>query len=196
MNAEVATHEPFSPRSEVGPYRSAQYFELPDEPRYELLFGRLHMAPSPSSRHQRVVLLLSEIFLRAARQSGGKVLTAPIDVVISDHSVVQPDLLYVSGGRRSIIQDRVVGVPDLIVEVISHGTARRDRGEKLRLYADAGVKEYWLVDPVNRYIDFLIGHEGAFEVILAEDDRYRSPLFPEIHIHLADFWQEIDGMEL
>ena len=128
----------------------------------------------------------------AARRSDAVVLGAPTDTVLADHSVVQPDLLYISAARRHIVKERVEGAPELVVEILSTKTTRRDRVEKLKLYAESGVKEYWLVDPVGRQIDFLVCHEGRFRIVLARDERYQSEVLPEIQLDLGELWREVD----
>ncbi len=123
---EIST-EPVAPFAEPGPYRAADYMALPDQPRCELIHGRLYVSPSPTPYHQTVLLLLSEIFLSAARKTGGAAYVAPLDVYLSDETVVQPDVLYVSRVNRGVIQDWIRGAPDHVVEVASPSTSRRDR---------------------------------------------------------------------
>ena len=115
-----------------------------------------------------------------------------MDVVLSEHSVVQPDLLYITSERRSIVKENVEGAPDLVVEVISPQSVRRDRVEKLRLYAEANVREYWVVDPVERTFGFFVNHDGTFHVAVPLDDQYQSEVLSEIRINLAEFWGEVD----
>ncbi len=181
----------FSPFSDVGPYRAADYWQLPEGAPIELIRGRFVMSPSPVPLHQIVLLLLAEHFLNIARKSGGIALFAPMDVVLSDDTILQPDLLYVAPHRRTIIKQRVEGPPDLVIEIIS-GTSRRDRVEKLDLYARYEVGEYWIVDPEAQLFDFLVNEGGRFVVNSPVADRYQSPLLPEVEIQLADFWREVD----
>ena len=192
MIAEALAQEPLGPRSGLGPYRRPDYERLPDEPRHELLYGRLYVTPSPTARHQTVSLLLSHRLDALAREIGGMVFTAPLDVALADHTVVQPDLLYLSPERQHRVQERVEGAPDLAIEIISPRTARRDRGEKLRAYAELGVQEYWIVDPAARQIEFLTNRDGRFQVELPLDGVYRSPLLPGIVLDLVDLWGEVD----
>ncbi|HVT14914.1 MAG TPA: Uma2 family endonuclease [Thermoanaerobaculia bacterium] len=126
-----------------------------------------------------------------ARRSGGFAGLAPLDVVMADHSVVQRDVIYVSAERLPIVGERIEGVPDLLVEVLSPGTARRDRGEKLKLYAESGVPEYWILDAAERQIEFLVNRNGSFVVALPVDGVYRSQALPEVLLDLADFWGEV-----
>jgi Uma2 family endonuclease len=124
-------------------------------------------AASPVFAHQIATTRLTVLLDRVARDAhAGVVCVSPIDVVLDRDNaiVVQPDIVFVSRARRTIIRDRVEGAPDLVVEVISASTARRDRGAKLRLYQRYGVRECWLVTP----------DEWTIEVIeLTPDTRHR-----------------------
>lgn len=191
MSIALLDESPLAPPAELGPYRRRDYEALPDDPRCELILGRFYLSPSPSPLHQVVALILWKRFDRIAESSGGLALAAPLDVFLEDHSVVQPDVIYASASRRSLVGERVEGAPDLIVEVLSCGTARRDRGEKLSLYAESGVREYWIVDPLERQIEFLVNEDRRFVVSVPLGDEYRSPALPEIRLSLADFWREV-----
>jgi Uma2 family endonuclease len=193
VSIEILTESLLSPSSALGPYRHADYLTLPDELRCELIFGRVYLTPSPYVPHQFVVLLVACRLEAIARQSGGLVLCAPIDVQLAEHSTVQPDIIYLSLEHKGRARTTVEGPPDLIVEVISRSTARRDRGEKLRLYAEAGVHEYWIVDPAAREISFFVNRGGRFEVALALDALYRSEALPEITLDLGDLWHELES---
>ena len=89
---------------------------------------------------------------------------APVDVVLADDVIVQPDLLWIAEERiRSIVGARVTGIPDLVVEILSPGTARRDRTKKSEVYARFGAREYWLVDPKERSVEIRTLKGGNFE---------------------------------
>jgi Uma2 family endonuclease len=193
MSVALLQEPPLVPPSDLGPYRLADYESLPDEPRCELLFGRLYVSPSPSLLHQVVVSLLWRALHDTARAAGGRAFLAPLDIVMVDHSVVQPDVVYLSPEAVAMAQkSRIEGVPDLLVEVLSPGTARRDRGEKLLLYAQSGVREYWIVDPVERQIEFLVNKSGEFTVALPEAGEHRSPVLPGLHLDIVDLWRQVD----
>jgi Uma2 family endonuclease len=183
--------EAFSPFSDVGPYRAADYWQLPEGVPVELIKGRFVVSPSPNVLHQTIIGLLLENLLAAARKTGSKAIVSPMDVTLSDDTILQPDLLYVSKPRRHIIKQRVEGPPDLAIEIIS-GTSRRDRVEKLDLYARYGVAEYWIVEPQAQHIEFLVNESGRFVVQSPVDDRYVSPRLPEIQLQLTSFWREVD----
>jgi len=188
---EYESESPATPRSGLGPYRAGDYFALPDEPRCELLYGRLLVTPAPSVRHQDVVLRLAAILLAHERSRGGRTIVSPVDVVLAEHTVVQPDVVFVRAERERIVRDRVEGAPDLVVEVLSPGTARRDLGEKLRLYAEAGVGEYWIVDPTARTFELLENRDGAFLLRLPEAGVYRSAAVAGLELDVEAFWREL-----
>jgi Uma2 family endonuclease len=148
------------------------------------------MTPSPTPLHQWVVAALYRVLQKAAETSGGSVYFAPLDVTLFDHSVVQPDLLYM---RRGVIPERIAEAPDLVVEVLSPTAPRRDRNEKMLLYAQSGVREYWIVDPAARHIEFLVNTSGVFTVVLPTDDVYQSPELPEVRIDLVQSWRGVDA---
>ncbi len=180
------------PVIEIGPYRVLDYDRLPNEPRCELVFGRLYVTPSPFLPHQVVSTELVLRLHRIARDAGGLLFHAPSDVVLADHSVVQPDLVYVSASRLAILGNRVEGAPDLVVEILSQSTARLDRGRKMDLYAASGIGEYWLVTPEKRQIEFLVNRGGAFVPVPPAAAIYRSPAVPELHLDVVDFWRSVD----
>lgn len=181
----------FSPTVGRGPYRAKDYWELPDGAPYELMRGEFVLSPAPRSSHQMIVVLLAELFSAISRKSGGTTLIAPADVVLSDSTIVQPDLLYVAKERRGIVGNRVNGPPDLVVEVVSEGSERRDRIEKFATYAEYSVPEYWIVDQSAQWIEFLILKDGQYVVTQPADGRYQSPRLPEVAIDLANFWKEV-----
>ena len=194
-NPNVAVHyeidSPAAPRSGLGPYREGDYVALPEEPRCELLYGHLVVTASPDARHQDVLVRLVRTLLDRADRSGARLLVAPMDVRLAEHSVVQPDLLLVTAARAAIVRRRVEGAPDLAIEILSPATARRDRGEKLRLYLESGVAEYWIVDPEARTIEHQIAIEGSFVVRLPVDGRYRSAAIEGLELDLEAFWKAI-----
>jgi len=114
-------------------------------------------------------------------------------VELADHSIVQPDVVYVSAGSRAVLGRRVEGAPDLVIEILSPATARRDRGEKLALYAQSGIREYWIVDHELRQLEFLVNEAGRFVIALPVAGEYRSPSLAEIHLDLAKLWREVES---
>lgn len=119
------------------------------------------------------------------------VLDAPFDVVLTQHDVVQPDLLFLSEARRGqITETHLQGAPDLVVEILSPSTRERDLLVKKALYARHGVREYWIVDPREKTIEVLIPSEEGFTLhgLFLEDDTLDSPLLPGFHPPLKDIF--------
>ncbi len=118
-----------------------------DGKRYEAIGGHLYVTPAPRTRHQWVTMSLVRELLPLL-SGHGRLFTAPVGVEFVDtEEGVQPDLLFVSADRLKIIRELTIqGPPDLVIEILSPGTARRDRGVKLDLYRRQGVAEYWIVD--------------------------------------------------
>ncbi|MCR4403167.1 MAG: Uma2 family endonuclease [Firmicutes bacterium] len=134
----------------------SDYCEIPPgQQRYELIGGALRVVPSPSVVHQEIAKRLYRALVEWIEDRGlGKVYFAPLDVVLSEHDVVQPDLLYVSKDRIEIVKAaHILGPPDLVVEVLSPGTVGWDRGIKRQTYGRFGIRELWLADPESRSIE-------------------------------------------
>lgn len=191
MVVRLETTSPPTPLSVLGPYRDADYSALPDEPRCELLYGRLLVTPGAAFRHGEVVALVTQVLREFTESHGGRLATSPVDVALADHSVVQPDVVWIGEDHVGRIGRRLEGAPDLAVEVLSPSTARRDRGEKLKLYAESGIPEYWIVDPEAETIEFLVLGDGRYAVHLALDGIYRSPVTAELALDLETFWKRL-----
>jgi Uncharacterized protein conserved in cyanobacteria len=143
----------------------ADYERLPDDgQRYELIDGDLHMAPAPNPEHQTASGLIFYHLMQCVQLAGhGRVFTAPLDVELSPVTIVQPDIVVIlNGGAATITTQRIVGPPDLVVEVVSPGTASYDRREKRDLYAAAGIREYWIADPGHRAVELLTLVGGTY----------------------------------
>ena len=139
MSVTLLEQPPPTLHRKLGPYRRADHAALPDEPRCELIFGRFYLSPSPVPLHQFLVTRIWRTLDDLAERTGGLALVAPMDVHLADHSVVQPDILYISPARRRILQTWIEGAPDLVVEILSTSTASRDQIHKLSLYAQSGI---------------------------------------------------------
>ena len=158
-----------------------------DVSRCELIGGEaFDMSPAPSPRHQSVLGELYAQFLAFLRDKPCRVFVAPVDVKLSEEDVVQPDLLVVCE-REKIRPTHVEGAPTLVVEILSLRTAMFDRVYKLRLYAEVGVKEVWLVMPFPPCVEvFSLAHgryvlDGTYSM----DDVLASPAFPDLRLDLA-----------
>lgn len=163
-----------------------------DGKRHELLEGEHVVTPAPNTRHQRLVRrLLGLVDPFVESNLLGEVFVAPYDVVLSEHDVVQPDLLFVAREHRDRIGEaHLEGAPDLVVEIVSESTRRRDEVLKRHLYERYGVGEYWVVDPAVETIKvYRWTEQGTFrraiEASLEADDAVTSPLLPGLEIPLT-----------
>ena len=165
------------------------YLNTPDDERWELLRGELFMVPGPNTTHQRITFRLARILGDFVEQRGlGEVFIAPYDVLLSQTNVLQPDIVFVSREQQSIITEvNIQGVPALVVEVISPSTASKDRESKREIYAESGVREYWLVDPDTHTISVLALHGKEFQEAgqFAVPDTLSSPTLPGLALDLA-----------
>ena len=143
-----------------------EYYKLDDDRRYEIIDGNLIMAPAPDTWHQDWSRKLFRVVDRFVAKSGlGEFFYAPIDVVLDAENTVQPDLVFISSANLGILQQRAIfGTPDLLVELVSPSSVRRDRYDKKELYARFGVKEYWIGDPANKTLEVLTIKEGRYEL--------------------------------
>ena len=148
-----------------------EYYRLDDDERYEIIDGNLLMAPAPDTWHQDWSRELSMLIVtHVKRHKLGKVFVAPVDVVLDDENTVQPDLVFISSDNLGIIKRRAIfGTPNLLVELISPSSVRRDRYDKKELYARFGVKEYWIGDPANKSLEILTLKEGRYELHCAAE---------------------------
>lgn len=132
----------------------------------ELWDGEVIMSAAPRPTHQRIAARAwrhLDGFVNARKL--GEVFISPLDVVFSGGQAVQPDVVFVSSAKKAIILDDCVrGVPDLLVEVISEGTRRRDRIDKKALYEQFGVAEYWIIDPDSRLIEVFALLHGSYQL--------------------------------
>jgi len=126
------------------------YVQFPDDgKRHEIIEGDHYMTPAPKAKHQTAALNLSLAIGGFVKNHGlGLVFIAPFDLILSDENVVQPDLLFVSAARTAIVtEDNVQGAPDLVIEILSELSRKKDEVTKRKLYERFGVQEYWVVDP-------------------------------------------------
>lgn len=145
----------------------SDYLTWPDEERWEIIDGEAYnMTPAPGIKHQNVVGTIFSLLKQKLKGKPCRPFVAPIDVVLSEFDVVQPDIIVVCDEKK-ITEANIQGAPDLVVEVLSPATALKDKREKKALYERSGVNEYILVDPVELYAERFIlkgKHYGESEV--------------------------------
>ena len=167
------------------------YERFPDDgQRHELVDGEHVVTPSPGVQHQRVVRRLARALEDAAAAgTGGEVFFAPLDVKLSPHDVVEPDVLWVSAARLAVEGNRLAGIPELVVEVLSPSSRRIDEVLKRRRYERFGVLELWIVDPEVEAVR-IYRREGelfARPVTLSGErgDVLATPLLPGLALPVA-----------
>ena len=132
-----------------------------EEPREELLGGRIYMMSSPTVNHSQIASNIYYAFRSYLKGKTCRPFNDGVDVYLTENDRVIPDAMIVC--NKNIIKlDGIHGAPDLVVEVLSPGTAKNDRGYKKNLYETAGVKEYWIVDPISHSIEVYILADGKF----------------------------------
>ena len=169
-----------------------------DQLRHELIDGEHFVSPSPNTAHQtisgRLFMALSSYVVR---HRTGEVLFAPFDVKLSLFTVLVPDLVYFTAERfaRVVNEKHATAAPDLVVEILSPGTRRRDTGRKRAVYDREGVSEYWIVDPEARSVTVLrrpradAGLTDVAVLTLAKGETLESPLFPGLQIPLREVFR-------
>lgn len=177
-------------------YTYEDYLLFPqDGRRHELIAGEHFMTPSPRTKHQRISgQLFYKIYDFLKNTPLGEVFCAPYDVVFSDVDVVEPDLLFVSAKRKSIITEKnIQGAPDLVIEILSESTRKTDEMIKRKLYERHGVTEYWIVDPeletikIYRMADK--GYIRSAELSLEKQEVLVTPLLPNFSIPLSEIFK-------
>ncbi|MFP3939024.1 MAG: Uma2 family endonuclease [Acidobacteriota bacterium] len=176
------------------------YLNLPEDgKRHELIDGEHYATRAPFTRHQ---ILLANLFRALDRwvDEGdlGRVLPAPVDVVLSEVDVVQPDLLFLAREHLDrLTEANVRGAPDLVVEIVSESTRKTDEITKRHLYERYGVPEYWIVDPVLESVKVYRGAPGeryARASALTREagetgDSLATPLLPGLKVRLEDVFR-------
>lgn len=173
----------------------AELARWPDDGRrYELYDGEAIVVPAPNLWHQRVVTNLVELLKDYERRAGGTVVVAPFDIVLSEHDVLQPDVVFFGPAKRSLLDplEAAYIVPDLAVEVLSRSTERRDRGRKMDLLARYGLPEYWLIDPGARSLEGYV-NRGDARLMLAGScetgQEFSSPTLKELRFDVARLFE-------
>jgi len=155
---------------ELKNYTYEDYLDIdastPDEERYELIFGEIYMMSGASREHQDIVLNIAFMFKQLQKEKGCSTVVAPFDIKLECDgiiNVVQPDVILFCEDEK---------LPCGVCEVLSPSTAKKDKTQKKELYECFGIKNYFIIDPVNRYVDKFVlkNHELIYERCYAEDD--------------------------
>ena len=173
----------------------AELCRWPDDGRqYELYDGEVIVVPSPIWRHQRVCSHVEDLLREYEAQNGGITGRAPLDIVLTEYDVVQPDVVFFRRERRHLIDMMEVTrvPPDLAAEVLSRSTERRDRGRKMDLLARSGVPEYWIIDPIGNVLELyqLQGDSYVLMAVAGDKDRVESPTLAGLSFEAARLFEE------
>lgn len=181
------------PGPRQGRWTYSDYAALPDDGRYyEVVNGVLFMTPAPNIPHQETVgRLFFHLFGHVEGTRLGRVFVAPIDVELAPNVVVQPDVVVVlNESRGAITEGRIIGAPDLVVEVASPGTRNHDRREKYDAYARAGILEYWIAEPTTRTIEVFVLGTAAYQPLGVFQGKSILPsqLLPGLSVRVEQFF--------
>lgn len=173
--------------------RFADLERMPEDGRrFELYDGELSEVPSPLPRHQRIALNIAAVLRRYEHSHGGLVFVAPLDIVLDDHNVVQPDVVFFGADRASAIDlHRPIRLaPDLAIEILSPATESTDRGRKLRLLARFGVRESWLIDPIASVVEQFVLERASYVLTqtAGDADTIASRALPSLSVTVADLF--------
>jgi len=178
------------------------YMKMPDDGvRYEIMDGRLEMmSPSPSTTHQTVSREL-EFLLMQSCKSDYLIFYAPVDLILNETNVLQPDILMIHRSRLQIVTKRgIEGVPDLVVEIISPGSRSKDKVLKMKTYAKYDVPEYWIVDAESQTLEQyrLMGAEKLYVLynLFEGHDTVTSDKLPCVSFTVSTIFSEIQNLEL
>lgn len=168
--------------------KAPEYYQLPEYQQHDLIQlinGEVIIGMPPALKHQLIVKSVLSLLTTIEARTGGLVFPAPTEVRLDENNIFQPDVLYIQPDNLAIARQdekRIIGAPDLVVEVLSPGTAKFDRQEKYQAYEKHGVTEYWIVDPLHETIEvWHLAEDGRYERqgAYAGDDTFASVVLDE-----------------
>jgi Uma2 family endonuclease len=172
------------------------YAAMPDDgQRYEIVDGSMElMSSGPSTTHQAISGEL-EFVLKQSCRSEYMIYDAPLDVILSEMNVLQPDIIMIHRSRLHIVTERgIEGSPDLVVEILSPGSRKKDKVIKMRTYAQHGIHEYWIVDSITRTLEqYQLDDSGLYELrnLFEGNDKVTSDKLPCVAFVIGDMFREI-----
>ena len=189
----VVTPADWVPGPPQGSWTYDDYAVLPDDGhRYEIVNGVLVMTPAPSPEHQSIAVRIAYYLFPHVDLAGiGKLFAVPIDVELGPKNVYQPDLVVVLNAHLDrVAEKKIIGAPDLVVEVASPSTAAYDRLTKFEKYAQAGITEYWIVKPASRAVEVLALQAGEYHSlgVFRGHETLPSRIIPEMPVRVDQFF--------
>ena len=183
----------------AGSWTYEDLFSLPDDGRrYEIIEGELCEMPSPTSAHGVTIRNLMFLLGPVIEVLRGWLLTAPLDVFFPGADPVQPDIVVLlPDSHASLVVRGIEGPPDLLVEVLSPSNRGHDLLTKRALYSRAGVREYWIVDPMSRTVEILTLDRDAFHTaqVATGEDVASSPLLGGMAVPLTAVFARLEEIE-
>ncbi len=168
----------------------ADYIQIPEDGMlHEIIDGVHYMNASPSTYHQTIAKrLLVSLYSQIELTKNGIVTIAPLDVQLSPHDIVQPDIVVVLSKNMHIITPtKIKGTPDLVIEILSPSTEERDCHLKKQMYLKAGVPEYWIVDPFEHTVGQLVLENGEYK-LRPEAGELELSVIPDVKVRLEEVW--------
>ncbi len=191
---DMVTPADWVPGPKQGHWTYDHYMTLPDDGmRYEIVDGVLYMSPpSPSGFHQGATNLFSTYLTIHVQFTGlGRVYAGPLDVELADNAVVQPDVLVLlNANLHKFTPSGIKGAPDLAIEVASPSTEKFDKNQKLKIYAQAGIQEYWIVNPKKHTVEVLRLENGAYHSlgVFSGDQTLPTQIVPDFPVQVQQFF--------
>ena len=169
-------------------YTVSDYLQLPENAPYQLINGKLIFMAAPGTNHQLVLQKLNRYIDNYVFSNNlGNIFVAPTDVLFDNENVIQPDILFVSIKRKEIIHEaRITGAPEFVVEILSPGTEKYDRNNKLSIFGKHGVEECWLVSLKNENIEVYQNqnHQMVLVQTAQKSDSINSKVIKGFELHV------------
>jgi Uma2 family endonuclease len=176
------------------------YLKIIDDKQYQIINGELSINASLLPKQQMIISNLGYILLDFVKKNNlGKIIFSPCDVILDKNNIVQPDILFISNKNKNNIQEKgIFGNPDIVIEIISPSSFKRDTEDKRETYQKFGIKEYWLVFPLEETIEILELIEGKYKVFdyasiedITKEQKVKSKLVEGLEINLNEvFFKE------
>ncbi|MBL8132760.1 MAG: Uma2 family endonuclease [Anaerolineae bacterium] len=168
------------------------FYALPEYAAYEfieLIDGEVVIGVGARTKHQMIAGNIHGVCWMFAKQHGGRVFFSPTEVYLDDENIYEPDVLYLAPDSACVVEEkRIVGAPELVVEVLSPSSIKFDRAQKFHGYERHGVREYWIADPSNEALEVWVLSEGKFvrQGVYAPGDTFESAVLKGLTIAVSE----------
>lgn len=168
------------------------YLQLDEDIIFEIIEGEQQMAAAPNWQHQNISQNLERLLDFYVQQKKlGKIFHAPVDVVLDENNVIQPDIIFISQANLKILRKEhpgIIGVPDLVVEIVSPSSFHRDVHQKKDLYEHFQVREYWIIEPATATVEVFVLENGKYQLLAfaAEKGVVTSKVLEGFQINIAE----------